>query len=84
MLYEVITKVAADIQISILPDVLPSPPRFDFGARIDPARQVGGDFYDIFRIGENKVAVLIGDVADKGVITSYSIHYTKLYELWNR
>ena len=60
-------QVAADIQMSILPDVLPRPPRFDFGARIDPARQVGGDFYDIFRISENKVAVLIGDVADKGV-----------------
>lgn len=60
-------KVAADIQMSILPDVLPAPPRFDFGARIDPARQVGGDFYDIFRVSEDKVAVLIGDVADKGV-----------------
>ena len=60
-------EVAANIQLSILPDVLPAPPRFDFGARIDPARQVGGDFYDIFRIGNNKVAVLIGDVADKGV-----------------
>ena len=60
-------KVAADIQMSILPDVLPAPPRFDFGARIDPARQVGGDFYDVFRVSENKVAVLIGDVADKGV-----------------
>ena len=60
-------EVAADIQMSILPDDLPEPPRFDFGARIDPARQVGGDFYDIFRIGENKMAVLIGDVADKGV-----------------
>jgi serine phosphatase RsbU (regulator of sigma subunit) len=60
-------QVAANIQISILPDVLPTPPRFDFGACIDPARQVGGDFYDVFRIGENKVAVLIGDVADKGV-----------------
>jgi len=60
-------KVAADIQLSILPDVLPAPPRFDFGARIEPARQVGGDFYDVFRVGENKVAVLIGDVADKGV-----------------
>lgn len=60
-------EVAADIQISILPAVLPAPPRFDFGARIDPARQVGGDFYDVFRIGENKVAVVIGDVADKGV-----------------
>jgi len=60
-------EVAANIQISILPDVLPAPPNFDFGARIDPARQVGGDFYDIFRVGGNKVAVLIGDVADKGV-----------------
>ena len=60
-------EVAADIQISILPDVLPAPPKFDFGACIDPARQVGGDFYDVFRISENKVAVLIGDVADKGV-----------------
>ena len=60
-------EVATDIQLSILPDVLPNPPNFDFGARIDPARQVGGDFYDIFRTGENKVAVFIGDVADKGV-----------------
>ena len=60
-------QVAAEIQISILPDVLPTHPSFDFGARIDPARQVGGDFYDVFPVGENKVGVLIGDVADKGV-----------------
>ena len=60
-------KVAADIQISILPDVLPTPPGFDFGAKIDPARRVGGDFYDVIRIGKNKIAVMIGDVADKGV-----------------
>jgi len=60
-------EVAANIQISILPDTLPLPPGFDFGARIDPARQVGGDFYDVFRVSENKVGVLIGDVADKGV-----------------
>ena len=60
-------KVAADIQNSILPDVLPTPPFFDFGARIDPARRVGGDFYDVIQLSKNKVAVLIGDVADKGV-----------------
>ena len=60
-------QVAADIQLSILPDVLLEPPGFDFGARMVPARQVGGDFYDVFRVSENKVAVLIGDVADKGV-----------------
>ncbi len=60
-------QVAAEIQLSILPTVLPSPPSCDFGARISPARQVGGDFYDVFRVDENKVAVLIGDVTDKGV-----------------
>jgi phosphoserine phosphatase RsbU/P len=60
-------QVAADIQMSILPDVLPSPDGYDFGGRILPARQVGGDFYDVFELGENKFGVLIGDVADKGV-----------------
>jgi len=60
-------KVATEIQMSILPEVLPSHARFDFGARILPARQVGGDFYDVFELGENKIGVLIGDVADKGV-----------------
>ncbi|MBN2116001.1 MAG: SpoIIE family protein phosphatase [Anaerolineales bacterium] len=60
-------KVAADIQMSILPDVLPVHEKFDFGGRILPARQVGGDFYDIFVLDENKLGVLIGDVADKGV-----------------
>ena len=60
-------KVAADIQMSILPDVLPEDPAFDFGGRILPARQVGGDFYDVFEVGKNKLGVLIGDVADKGV-----------------
>jgi sigma-B regulation protein RsbU (phosphoserine phosphatase) len=60
-------KVASDIQMSILPDVLPVHPNFDFGGRILPARQVGGDFYDVFELGENRFGVLIGDVADKGV-----------------
>ncbi|MDQ2691888.1 MAG: SpoIIE family protein phosphatase [Chloroflexota bacterium] len=60
-------KVAADIQMSILPDRLPVHDRFDFGGRILPARQVGGDFYDIFMLDQDKLGVLIGDVADKGV-----------------
>lgn len=60
-------QVAADIQLSILPDVLPSFPAFSFGARILPARQVGGDLYDVFPLKGERVGVLIGDVADKGV-----------------
>ncbi|MFN3490633.1 MAG: SpoIIE family protein phosphatase [Anaerolineales bacterium] len=60
-------QVAADIQLSILPDVLPETEEFTFGARILPARQVGGDFYDIFELKDNRIGILIGDVADKGV-----------------
>lgn len=60
-------QVAADIQLSILPDELPQTDEFDFGARILPARRVGGDFYDVFPISKNQIGVLIGDVADKGI-----------------
>jgi serine phosphatase RsbU (regulator of sigma subunit) len=60
-------QVAADIQISILPDQLPEIDKYTFGARILPARQVGGDFYDVFEIDNEKYGLLIGDVADKGV-----------------
>lgn len=60
-------QVAADIQLSILPDVLPDTEEYGFGARILPARQVGGDFYDIFDLRDHRIGVLIGDVADKGV-----------------
>ena len=60
-------QVAADIQLSILPDELPQVDGFDFGARILPARQVGGDLYDVFLLRDGRVGVLIGDVADKGV-----------------
>jgi sigma-B regulation protein RsbU (phosphoserine phosphatase) len=60
-------QVAANIQMSILPDILPSTDGYDFGGRILPARQVGGDFYDVFDLGDDKFGILIGDVADKGV-----------------
>jgi len=60
-------KVAADIQLSILPGVLPPARGYDFGARILPARSVGGDFYDVFTLSDDLTGVVIGDVADKGI-----------------
>ncbi len=60
-------QVAAEIQLSILPDQLPTVEGFDFGARILPARHVGGDFYDVFPNGTDQFGVVIGDVADKGI-----------------
>ena len=60
-------QVAADIQVSILPQELPQVPGYDFGALMVPAREVGGDFYDVFLLNEKRVGFVIGDVADKGV-----------------
>lgn len=60
-------QVAADIQLSILPDILPDTDEFSFGAKILPARQVGGDFYDVFELQGQRIGVVIGDVADKGI-----------------
>jgi len=60
-------QLAATIQQSILPKTMPALANFDFGVHMTPARAVGGDFYDLFQIGEHRTGILIGDVADKGV-----------------
>ncbi len=60
-------ELAATIQASILPYRLPRLASHDFGAHIDSARAVGGDFYDVFMLDQRHVGILIGDVADKGV-----------------
>jgi serine phosphatase RsbU (regulator of sigma subunit) len=60
-------QLAATIQLSILPKRMPKLPGFDFGAHMTPARAVGGDFYDLFRLDQHRMGILIGDVADKGM-----------------
>ena len=63
-------KMASDIQGSMLPHVFPPFPEreeFELYASMDPAREVGGDFYDYFLIDDRHLAVLIADVSDKGV-----------------
>jgi len=62
--------VAKKIQASMLPCIFPAFPHrdeFDIYAYMLPAKEVGGDFYDFFLIDENKLAVVIADVSDKGV-----------------
>lgn len=39
----------------------------DIAGFMRPAREVGGDFYDVFEVGEHGVAFVIGDVSGKGV-----------------
>ncbi len=59
--------LANRIQMSMLPARLPHLPGFDIGARTTPARVVGGDFYDVFPLGGDRLGVAIGDVSGKGV-----------------
>lgn len=61
---------AADIQANMLPNVFPAFPErndFDIYATMDPAKEVGGDFYDFFLLDDNHLAIVIGDVSGKGV-----------------
>ena len=60
-------QLAAEIQMSILPRTLPHLKGFSFGAKIVPARAVGGDLYDFIPLSEDALAIVIGDVSDKGV-----------------
>src|SRR3989442_8467651 len=73
-------KIARDIQMSILPKIFPpfpDRPEFDLYATIEPAREVGGDFYDFFLIGDHHLWIAIGDVSGKGVPASLFMAVTK-------
>jgi sigma-B regulation protein RsbU (phosphoserine phosphatase) len=60
-------EVAAHLQRSILPDQLPQPIGYHFAARAKPAREIGGDFYDVFRLDDQHLGILIADVSDKSI-----------------
>ena len=63
-------EVAKNIQASMLPSVFPYFVRgktFDIFSSMDPAKEVGGDFYDFFMIGRNHFAFLVADVSGKGI-----------------
>lgn len=60
-------QLAAEIQMSLLPRTLPKLHGYSFGANIVPARAVGGDLYDFIPLSHDALAVVIGDVSDKGV-----------------
>ena len=62
--------VAAKIQSSMLPCIFPAFPdrnEFDIYATMDPAKEVGGDFYDFFMVDADHLAFVVADVSGKGV-----------------
>ncbi len=62
--------LATRIQADVLPDIFPAfpeRPEFDIYASMDPAREVGGDFYDFYLIDDDHLYLAIADVSGKGI-----------------
>ena len=62
--------LATRIQADMLPNIFPAFPdrrEFDIYATMNPAKEVGGDFYDFFLIDETHLGIVIADVSGKGV-----------------
>ncbi|MFE9794221.1 PP2C family protein-serine/threonine phosphatase [Streptomyces goshikiensis] len=66
--YEKELEIGREIQAGFLPESLPVPEGWEIDVRFRPARQVAGDFYDVFEISRGRrLAVVVADVCDKGV-----------------
>lgn len=63
---DVATRIQADMLPCIFP-AFPDRPEFDIYASMNPAKEVGGDFYDFFMVDETHLAIVIADVSGKGV-----------------
>ena len=59
--------LATRIQREMLPDRFPDRREFSLYATMDPAREVGGDFYDFFPVDDDHLCLVIADVSGKGV-----------------
>ena len=62
--------MASKIQKGALPDIFPAFPdrqEFDLYASMEPAKEIGGDFYDFFLIDDDHLCLVIADVSGKGV-----------------
>lgn len=60
-------QLARQIQQTFLPSRLPNRKSWEMAARWQPAREVGGDFYDIFSLTKERLGIAIADVSDKGM-----------------
>lgn len=60
-------RIAHEIQMSLVPKIFPRSRDMEVHAVLEPAREVGGDFYDIVPLGNDRWAFAVGDVSGKGV-----------------
>ncbi|HEX6597910.1 MAG TPA: GAF domain-containing SpoIIE family protein phosphatase [Gemmatimonadaceae bacterium] len=59
-------QLAHDLQMKLLPDAAHGAPEADVAARVVPTEDVGGDFYNLYRLSGGRIGVMIGDVSGHG------------------
>ncbi|MEJ2004171.1 MAG: PP2C family protein-serine/threonine phosphatase, partial [Cyclobacteriaceae bacterium] len=69
-------KIAQRVQQSLLPDSLQHDADYDIISFTEAADEVGGDYYDTFRINDHRIALIISDVSGKG--TSAAFHMSQM------
>lgn len=70
-------QIASRVQRSFLPGERFEAPGVKIQASMHPAKEVGGDFYDFFLLDENRIGIVVGDVAGKGVPASMFMAVTR-------
>jgi len=71
------TRIQADMLPNIFP-AFPERPEFDIYASMDPAKEVGGDFYDFFLLDETHLGIVIADVSGKGIPAALFMMISKI------
>ena len=71
------TRIQADMLPNIFP-AFPERPEFDIFASMDPAKEVGGDFYDFFLIDDHHLGMVMADVSGKGVPAALFMMVSKI------
>ncbi|MBY0505635.1 MAG: SpoIIE family protein phosphatase [Bryobacteraceae bacterium] len=68
---------AREAQVRLLPEGVPEIPGFGLAASCHPAREVGGDFYDFFRLSRNRYGILVADGSSGGLASALTIGLAK-------
>jgi sigma-B regulation protein RsbU (phosphoserine phosphatase) len=75
-------RIAHEIQMGLVPKTFPPFPKrrdLDLYAVLEPAREVGGDFYDFFPLDDDRLVIAIGDVSGKGVPAALFMAVTRSF-----
>ncbi len=69
--------MARDVQRAMIPERAPAMKGFDIAARLEPALNLSGDFYDYVLLKQNRLGIMIGDVSGKGVRAAMGMAATR-------